>query len=126
MFDRAPWVDWNKDVIEYRENNPEANFFNEVLGLEYDEGVLPVTEEELKACCTGGPLEHEPNKYYTGRPTYMGIDYGPINSKNSYTVVTIITRLDDGKFKLVYAKRYAGAEANYAYIHENVPKLYTR
>ena len=42
MFDKAPWVEWKKDVLLYREENSEAAFFNEVLGLEYDSGDFDV------------------------------------------------------------------------------------
>jgi hypothetical protein len=52
----------------------------------------------------------------------MGIDYGPINSENSHTVITIMQKRGD-RYHVVYIKKFLGKEADYAYIHKVVPDL---
>jgi len=129
MFDKAPWVEWKKDVLLYREENSEAAFYNEVLGLEYDSGVIPVTEEDIKACCTGGPMasEDNPPMYVIGERSYMGLDYGPVNSTKSNTVMAVM-RFNPVKDMLtvLFAKKFLGAEASYTHIHDYIPVLRKR
>jgi len=122
-FDRAPWVDWEKDVLGKREKYTTAKYYNEVLALEYDEGTSPITEADLMASC-------RPEYIMTGEPTdldksyksIMGIDYGPINSENSHTVITIMQKRGD-RYHVLYMKKFLGKEADYAYIHKVVPDL---
>ena len=52
----------------------------------------------------------------------MGIDYGPVNSDKSFTNISIIRRRS-GRFEVLYGKRYSGKEAEYSYIHEEIPRL---
>ena len=121
MFDKAPWVDWRKEVIQFRKANPPAVFFNEVLGLPYDDGVRLVTEAEIRACCTGGKMEHVPNQYQAAHHSYIGIDYGPINSNKSNTVLVVIQRNSDGLPQVIYAKKYLGAEADHVFVTDDIP-----
>ena len=120
MFEKAPWVEWKRDVIDYRKQNSEAVFMNEKLGLEYDSGTKPVTLAEIKACCTGGPMLTTPDAIIRSKPAYLGLDYGPTNSKKSNTVAVIIQN-EGEKQRVIYAKKYLGAEADYGYIHEDIP-----
>lgn len=132
-FANAPWVDWQRDVIEKRKNVSRAVFYNETLGLPYDDGVSPITKADAIACCTGhkmkgdSPADQEPNIEGDVRtfPTVMGIDYGPVNSEKSFTVVSIVQR-KYGKFHVVYAKRFVGKEADYSFLHDYIPKLFAK
>tara|TARA_Y100000034_G_C6888691_1_gene408434 strand:+ start:53 stop:1615 length:1563 start_codon:yes stop_codon:yes gene_type:complete len=124
MFDQAPWVDWKKEVIDFRLKNPPAVFYNEVLGLPYDDGVSLVTEAEIRACCTGGDMRTTPTHQQAARHTYMGVDYGPINSNKSNTVMCIIqSSLEHNYPQIIYAKKYLGREADHNYIAEDIPRL---
>ena len=124
MFADAPWVDWQRDVIDYRKSlQTDAIFFNEVLGLEYDTGVTPVTIADLKKCCTGGPMSENPKKGITALHTTLGLDYGPVNSNKSKTVVSVVQY--QGKIPhVLYLKKYEGPEADYFFIHQDIPRLY--
>jgi hypothetical protein len=124
MFDHAPWVDWERDVIQYRKENPESAFMNEKLGLEYDSGAKPVTEEEIRACCTGGPMNQNPTPIDLSKPIYIGIDYGPMNSKKSNTVIVAVQNEGD-KIRVLFAKKFLGTEASYSYIHEEIPRVFS-
>lgn len=122
-FDKAPWVNWERDVIGKQETYSTAKFHNEVLALEYDEGTSPVTEADLIKCCridydmTGSPTDLD-----SSYKSVMGIDYGPINSENSHTVITIMQKRGD-RYHVLYMKKFIGKEADYAYIHKIVPEL---
>jgi hypothetical protein len=127
MFASAPWVDWQVDVIDYRKTcSSDAIFYNEVLGLEYDDGVQPITITDLRRCCTGGPMLEDPTSVdLSSTQTTIGLDYGPVNSNKSKTVVSVIQRRGE-KTKVMYLKRYKGHEADYSYIHDDIPRLYTK
>lgn len=125
QFAGAPWVNWKKDILFKYETESRAIFFNEVLGLPYDPGVMPVTEEEVRACCTGGPMTENPSPdILTRAPIYLGIDYGPANSENSYTVVTVLQPLLNGQIQVLYIKKYKGKEADFHFIHNDVARLF--
>lgn len=127
MFAAAPWVDWKTDVIEYRKNCPsDAIFYNEVLGLEYDDGVQPITIADLKRCCTGGPMTEEPTRLNLSTTmTTMGLDYGPVNSNKSKTVGCVLQQVGE-RVQVVYLKRYKGHEADYSFIHGDVPQIFAK
>jgi len=122
-FDKAPWVNWTKDVLGKREKYSTAKYHNEVLALEYDEGTSPITEADLvKNCRPEYIMNGEPNKLDTSYKSVMGIDYGPINSENSHTVITIMQKRGD-RYHVLYLKKFLGKEADYAYIHRLIPEL---
>lgn len=122
-FSHAPWVDWQKDIIYKMENQSRQIFYNETLGLEYDSGSVPITKQELiNACDENTPLLPEPDAHAKGRLGIMGIDYGPVSSENSNTVVVVLQERG-GYLQIVYAKKFLGKEADPAYIHEEIPKL---
>lgn len=125
-FAHSPWVDWQRDVIYKMENHSAALFHNETLGLEYDSGSSPITKEEIiRACNPNQPMVEEPRPGDTAQLTIMGIDYGPVNSDSSYTCVSIVQE-NAGKFQVKYAKKFTGKEADYSFIHEEVPKLFKK
>ena len=102
----------------------KAAFYNEVLALEYDHGVAPITRSEVMACAdTDWPMQEEPTALDKSYKSVMGIDYGPVNSTNSYTVVSVVQLRGDGKFYNVFSKRFVGKDADYAFIHDEIPKL---
>lgn len=125
MFAHAPWVNWQSDVYLPMQTKSRGIYFNEYLGLPHDAGVAPVTEEEIKACCTGGPMLQEPNNLVRDYPTFMGVDWGPINSEMSKTIMTIQQRRGD-TLQIFHIKKFQGKEADYAHLHEFIPKEFYR
>ncbi len=123
-FAGAPWVNWEADILLKRERTPSKGiFYNEVLGLEYDHGTSPISELEIQACCDNSrPLLFEPDKLAASYSSIMGIDYGPINSENSFTTISVVQKRE-GKYFVVYMKRFEGKEADYSYIHRIIPQL---
>lgn len=123
-FAESPWVDWQKDVIYKMENTSTALFYNETLGMEYDAGAIPITKEEIIGACNEDiEMSSAPQGPAKGRPSIMGIDYGPVNSENSFTVVSIM-QIRNNKLQVVYAKRFTGKESDYSFIHEEIPRLF--
>ncbi len=126
-FANSPWVDWDRDVIQKRKNTSRGIFYNETLGLEYDEGVTPISEADIIACCDPDlEMLEEPDDMGKTYHSTMGIDYGPVNSDNSNTVASIMQTRHGGKPTLVYMKKFVGKEADYAFIHREVPKLFNK
>lgn len=122
-FSESPWVNWQNDIIYKRENTSKALFYNETLALEYDAGSIPITREEIiRACSPELKMDPEPDKSSKGYPSILGIDYGPVNSEDSHTVISI-SQVRNGILQIVYAKKFLGKEASYAYIHKEIPKL---
>jgi len=125
-FAKAPWVSWEKDIIHKMETRPQQLFFNETLALEYDGGSVPIKREELYAASDKNKrLSETPSTLDSCYLSMAGIDYGPVNSDNSNTVLTMIQRRP-GHYLVVYAKKFIGKEGDFAYIHENVPKLMSK
>jgi len=125
MFAHAPWVDWQKDVYLPFQTKPRGIFLNEYLGLAYDAGVQPITEADIRACCTGGPMRTEPDSYTRSYSTFMGIDWGPINSENSKTVLSVLQRRGTTT-EIIFMKKFIGKESDYAFIHRNIPHEFAR
>lgn len=125
MFAHAEWVNWQTDVYLPYQTKSRGIFFNEYLGIPFDAGVAPVTEEEIKACCTGGPMQNEPNAHIRDYPLFMGMDWGPINSEMSKTLMSILQQRGD-MTEVVYLKKYEGKESDYAFLQNEVPKEFYR
>jgi hypothetical protein len=128
MFAFAPWVNWKRDVIETRANSTsDAAFFNEVLGLEYDEGVQPVTLADLKRACSNDSMQGVIGEEVIKKDikVSLGIDYGPVNSTKSKTVICALSK-HSGKYKFHWLKKFTGHESDYAYIHSQVPSYFVK
>lgn len=125
MFAHAPWVDWQKDVWLPFQQKPRGLFLNEYLGLSYDAGVQPITEAEIKACCTGGPMRTDSDSYTMSYPCFLGIDWGPINSENSRTVLSVIQKRG-AKYEVLYLHKYEGRESDYSYLHRHIPTEFAK
>ncbi len=90
--------------------------------MEHDAGVTPITEADMRRAAVGVPYHSEPNATDKGYTSIMGIDYGPVNSEKSNTVISIVQQRGTG-LEVVYAKKFIGKEADYAYIHNEIPIL---
>lgn len=122
-FAKAPWVNWEKDIIHKMETRSQQIFFNETLALEYDGGTVPIKKEELYAASNRSVrMSKTPTVLDASYSSVAGIDYGPANSEASNTVMVVVQRRP-GFYYIPYAKKFIGKEAEFAVIHEEVPKL---
>lgn len=119
------------DILAIK-NDPQVSrrqFFNECLGLPYDEGELVLTEKDLIEACAagdgGGMWSPQQGRMaaHNGLRLFMGVDYGTAEGeKPSFTVATIGFFTPIGKFQVVYMEKFLGDKANLAaqpgYIHQ--------
>ena len=112
MTPNATWRTEAYDgILDKYESYPEAQFFNEVLGLPYDQGTVPITEEEILANCG----DHEfidvdsPPKTVLQRPSFGAVDWAWSNQDGgqSYTIFAIAS-LNIDKIEILYVKRFFG------------------
>ena len=104
----TPPHQWQEKILSKLEG-PAAYtkhvFYNEVLGLPYDTADAPVTRSELEACCDpGARIEMGFPARFGGIETVMGIDWG--YGISSYTVATVGFVAGDGRFRVVWMKKY--------------------
>lgn len=104
---------WQINVINTRKIYSTEKFYNEVLALPYANAKHPINIMELKACCRDygfiGEDQAFNNKLLFGIPTFAGIDWGKGDtaSGTSYSVIFIAAWLQ-GRFRIIYAKKYVG------------------
>lgn len=106
MSPRAKMVsDDGKGIYQKLQSYPIAKFYNEVLGLSYENADKLITDSMLDKIMDNDEIlyDHLPKKFALNR-VFMGIDWG--TGDVSYTVVTIFTFNEEGKFQLVYRKKY--------------------
>lgn len=106
------------DIIKTK-NDPQVSrraYFNECLGLPYDEGELVLVEKDLvEACAAGDGLGMWPHSkaHAMTAPKFMGVDYGTAEGeKPSFTVLTIGYFTAMGKFQVIYMEKLVGEKAN--------------
>lgn len=119
----APWISWDSIWRKYMEY-PKAKFYNEVLALPYSDVANVLTREDLIKASDNYPLleKYDPVVLYN-MPTYMGIDWSTSTSDTgSYTAVVIGTFIN-GKFRVVYMKRYQGLEIEITMAMKDIIRL---
>lgn len=98
-----------KGIYQKLQTYPAAKFYNEVLGLSYENADKMITDVMLDDIMNNDEGFHEylPKKFSLNK-VFMGIDWG--TGETSYTVVTIFTYNEDGKFQMLYCKVYKEGE----------------
>jgi hypothetical protein len=97
--------DWT-DIYQkcFERNYSVLQVYNEVLGLAYDMGSKPITEEQLKRLCVLGDMK---NIYRQNVKRYnyvvMGVDWG-VNPVSSRTVCCCAGMREDGVLEVFYIK----------------------
>ena len=119
----VPWLEWSNILTKYNQY-PRAKFYNEVLGASFDSGQRPLTRQDVyDNCDPDWSMSAESLSKLKGKlsQTYAGIDWGQ-DSTNSYTIITIGAYID-GKFRIIFAHRFSGAEAEPKLQIEKIKKL---
>lgn len=110
----------HKDIREKYDdpNISQLKFYNEVLGMPYDEGELVLTEQDMmRACTESTPMQEPPviKEMYAHRgvPIFAGVDHGTGEGDNpSFTVLSIGNFTGNGKFQVRYIFKFKGKEAS--------------
>lgn len=112
------------DILAIK-NDPQISrrqYFNECLGLAYDEGELVLIERNIIDACNAGdgaPIwDAKKSMNMTRRtqlPLFAGIDYGTGEGDNpSFTVIAIGFMNTLGKFQVIYIEKFTGEKSNLA------------
>ena len=112
MTPTARWTTSAQDgILDKFKVYPETQFMNEVLGLPWDVGVVPITEEEVYACCEDYEfLDFEnPPAWIAGKDTFMSLDWAwsDVQGGQSYTIISV-AMIEFDRIKILYAKRFVG------------------
>jgi hypothetical protein len=114
----VPWIPWSGSegsIWDKYTTYSKAKFYNEVLALPFDDASCPITVDELMATCDEN-LTMVTDR--SSRPALQamclsaGIDWGTGEEGKSFTVLNIGGFLPDGRFVIVFSKRYDGQEAD--------------
>jgi hypothetical protein len=121
----VPWLEWSNILTKYNQY-PRAKFYNEVLGMSFDSGQRPLTRGDVQANCdenfsAKAEKLQEIMPKIRGKKVYAGIDWGQ-DSNNSYTIIMIGAYID-GFFRIIFAHRFSGAEAEPKQQIEKIKKL---
>lgn len=108
----VPWVEFS-EIKQKQRDYSTAKFHNEVLGIPYDSGVKPITEAQLRACCTYGPMSINLDDRVSGFPIFAGIDWGSGEGETpSWTVLSLGAFLRPPIFTIFFCRRFTGPEAD--------------
>ena len=119
----VPWIEWSNILTKYNQY-PRGKFYNEVLGASFDSGQRPLTRQDVYDNCDpemSMSVEGVQKNKTGATQLYAGIDWGQ-DSTNSYTIVTIGGYIG-GKFKIIFAHRFSGAESEPKVQIEKIKKL---
>lgn len=98
-------------VLDKFDSYPEAQFFQEVLGLPFDRGNLPITEDEIYANCGDYSflsfdrlVEHRNKGVAFGAIDWAWSD---VEGGRAYTIFSA-AQYSGNKIEIIYAKRFFG------------------
>lgn len=110
----VPWIS-HQDILQKQKTYPRDRFYNEVLGLSYDAGTRPLTQQDVRDNCSQylslDPKSLEKYRNHFGGTTnvYAGVDWG--SGEVSSTVLTLGAYLD-GKFQVFYFRKFEGRDSD--------------
>jgi hypothetical protein len=104
---------------------PRYRFFNEVLGISYDSGEKPITQEDLRECCTTIPEmisrfgrsqmpdylkdDVDPDPSLLSGFNFAGIDWGTGDASKT---VFSVGRYNKDTYEILYVRRFIDWEAD--------------
>lgn len=100
----VPWITAEDIWYKYTNYGPDK-FNNEVLGRSYENAEKPFNPLLLAQMCNNNfTLYNRAENLFANKATFMGVDWG--TGEKSFTVVSIFGFNDEGKFQMLYTKRY--------------------
>lgn len=101
----VPWIT-AKDIWGKYTDYSADKFHNEVLGRSYENASKPFTSLMLgKITANNLTFYRRAEGEFANKRVYMGVDWG--TGEKSFTIASIYSRNNNGKFQLLYVKRYA-------------------
>lgn len=120
----VPWITADEIWDKYTNYAPDK-FHNEVLGRSYENAAKPFTPLMLGAISANAKrMLPRAEGEFSNAKIYMGVDWG--TGDGSYTVVYIGGYNYDGKFQMIFTKRYAvGQELDPEYQLRDIANMMT-
>lgn len=143
----VPWIagnpdQWQKLLYNFK-NYPESQFFNEVLGLSYDNASKPISRADVLLNCKSDLKIITPDdlvrdakaQVFVKKMTlFAGVDWGEGNDGTgkdimgkiktaSYTLLTIGGFVGEKKFRVIYMKRYTGKEVDPDFVVGDIVRI---
>lgn len=118
----APWVKWD-DILYKMDTYTKQAFYNEVLALSCDLGLLAIPSSYIISSCDPNMTanwERIPDKY-KNYEFYMGVDWG--TREYGSTVVAVIMK-DRRQYRVVYTRAYRGMDADPDFIMDELVRLF--
>lgn len=131
-----PWTgqrgtkEWEESFMCKYENYSRQKFYNEVLGLPYDSGSVPITEQEIQQACDVDMRKKmgiEPGMHpgltvnLRDKLIMAGVDWGTSQEGASATVLTIVAWLND-RYYVLFTKKYPPIESDPQFQTEDILK----
>lgn len=114
---------WQEQVIKPMKTYTSQKFFNEVLALPYANAKNPLNIHDIRTACKDYDVCHRPDAYpwISKMDLFAGVDWGKGDMANgtSYTVLTI-GGVYNGKYRVIYMKKYTGRESEAVSQVENI------
>lgn len=114
---------WQESVIKPMGLYTSQKIFNEILALPYANAKNPLNHHDIQAACKDYDICLRPDAYdwIKKMDLYAGIDWGKGDLANgtSYTVLTI-GGVYDGKYRVIFVKKYTGRESEATYQVEDI------
>lgn len=123
----VPWISHDA-ILQNQATYSRGTFYNEVLGLSYDSGTRPLTQQDIMDNCDSRLLltpEYQNsllNFLGAAFPVYAGIDWGA-GTEHSYTVLSLGAYMADSKFTIFYIHRFEGRELESSVQMEEISRL---
>lgn len=116
----SPVVDWD-DMLSKLNSYPTYQFFNEVLSSPYDMGANPLSELDLRNACADRENKLPDTRLSSSQVLVFGVDWGHGEDTMSsakgflptgYTVATLGRLLSNGRYEILWMKKYVGRESD--------------
>lgn len=140
----VPWIistmdQWLK-LLWKRDNYPFGQFYNEVLGISYDNASKPITRDEIVQCCSStfrmasDMFTPEQAAQMRGLMLTAGVDWGEGNDGSeksptgkirnaSYTVLTIGHYINQKVYRVVFVKKYVGQQVDPDFVVKDIARI---
>ena len=118
-----PWARWRTEngtgILDRWETWSERRFMNEVIGLPFEGGDQPLTERDIKNCCStyrlpkSTPDEEQIASQHLNTIKVAGLDWAMSANEStpSFTKLGIFA-IQNGKMKLIFAHKFMGKAAS--------------
>lgn len=140
----VPWIittfdQWMK-LLWKRDHYPFGQFYNEVLGISYDNASKPITQDEIARCCKSNfrmmtDIYNQEQMMEMRRHMLVGgVDWGEGNDGSekspngkirnaSYTVFTVGHYINQKVFRVLFVKKYVGQQTDPDYVVKDIARL---